>query len=407
MIKKIMISGILASIGTGALYSVSKPDTLAEMNKRPAESTVFSSVDQKTQELKKIPTRNFVGSTIYSAQHAFAEKNVIPVAVLGSGPAGYSAAMYTVRAGMPTFVFTGPLKGGQLMGTTAVENYPGIKKAMGSMIPAIMAEQAVEFGATIVEDTITEVDLSTWPFILRTERGTEVRALALIIATGATPKKLEIPQEEKYYGNGISSCALCDCLFFKGKDVVVVGGGDAAVEEALQLSPHVRSVTILVRKNEMRAARAMQEKLFGLSDYKNIKVVFNKVVMQVFGDGDVLTGIEIQDTNTRKKEKMDVDGLFLAIGQSPNVELFKDQLDFKPGGYIAIEPGSQKTSIDGVYAAGDVEDSVFRQAIIAAGRGSQAGLETVMWFRQIGITDGLLKKHADKLFVADSMDINS
>lgn len=330
--------------------------------------------------------------------HAFAEKNSIPVAVIGAGPAGYTAGMYTARAaGLPTYIFTGPNRGGQLMGTSWVENYPGIKKIEGSSIPEIMAEQAQEAGAVIIEDTITEVNLETWPFKLVTDRGTELYALTVIITTGSTPKKLGIPGEEKYWGSGVSSCALCDGMFFKDKDVVVVGGGDAAIEEALQLSSYAKSITILVRSNRMRAVNKMQEKL---KDYSTIKIVYNKQVTEVLGDREGVTGLEIIDTETGEKGHLKAEGLFLAIGHTPNTELFQDQLELKPSGHIALEGRSQETSIAGVFAAGDVEDAHFRQAIVAAGHGCQAGLEAVSWLHEVGLTKSVLEKNQEKLFVS-------
>ncbi len=333
---------------------------------------------------------------VVDIEQAFKLKDIVPVVILGAGPAGFTAAMQTTRAGLKTVIFTGPNPGGQLMGTSSVENYPGIKKIIGSSIPEIMSEQAREFGATIIQDIVTAVDLSSWPFVVTSQEGHTVRALTLIIATGATPKKLAIPGEEKYWGNGVSSCALCDCMFFKDKDVFVVGGGDAAVEEALQLSPFAKNVTILVRSNRMRAVNQMQEKL---KDYPHVKAVYNKAVTEVVGDDDTVTGLEIQDTQTGEKGFVKADGLFLAIGQTPNTELFEEQLELLPGGYIALEGRSQAASVPGVFAAGDVEDAEFRQAIVSAGHGCEAGLEAVWWLRRIGLTENLIKRNQEQLFV--------
>jgi len=330
-------------------------------------------------------------AVVYDIEQAFVHKNVLPVVVLGSGPAGYTAALQTCRAGWPTTIITGPLKGGQLMGTSMVDNYPGIKRIFGSALPEAMAEQVIECGAQILEDTAVEVNLRQWPFEITTEQGKILRTLVLIIATGATPKKLGIPGEEQYWGNGVSSCALCDCKFFKNMHVFVVGGGDAAAEEALQLAPYAQSVTILVRKNQMRAVRHMQEKL---GDYPKITTVLNKQVTRVLGNEESVTDLEIQDTITGEKTIVPGDGLFLAIGHTPNTELFKNQLELKPSGHIIMDGRSQMTFIPGVFAAGDVEDDQFRQAAIAVGRGCQAGLEAVSWLRAIGVTQRMLQEPA-------------
>lgn len=317
---------------------------------------------------------------------------VKPLVIIGSGPAGSAAALYGGLLGIPTTVITGFLKGGQLMQTSFIENYPGVKRIEGKALMATMHEQAQDFNAELIEDEIVSVDFSTWPFVLH---GTvnDYRALAVIATTGATPKKLEIPGEETYWGRGVSSCAKCDGHFFKDKDVVVVGGGDAAVEEAMQLAPNARSITILVRSSRMRAVYHMQEKLQG---YRTIKVVYNKQVQEVLGDEQGVTGLEIVDTMTGKKERMSVDGLFLAIGHHSHTELFQGQLALRPTGHITLEGRSQATSVTGIYAAGDVEDDLCRQAIVAAGHGAQAAIEAVAWLREMGLTQNLVTKYFSK-----------
>lgn len=323
------------------------------------------------------------------------QKNIMPVAVLGSGPAGYAAAMQTASAGLPTFVFSGPDKGGLLMGTTAVENYPGILKATGASIPETMEQQVINAGGIIIEDRVIAVDCSTWPFTLETENGLKAQALTLIVATGASPKKLGVLGEQEYWGKGVSSCALCDRLFFKKKDVIVIGGGDAAVEEALQLAPYAANITIFVRGHRMKAIHSMQEKL---QTYAHIKIVYHKSIAKIIGDGKGVTAVELLDAQTDKKSVFKTQGVFLAIGQIPNTELFKNQLELTLSGHIALEGRSQMTSIQGVFAAGDVEDSEFRQAYIAAGHGGQAGLEAVRWLQHIGLNAKMLETNKASLF---------
>ena len=318
---------------------------------------------------------------------------IVPMLIIGSGPAGYSAGIYARLAGIPTLLIAGPLWGGQLTKTTFVENYPGVKNARGITIPETMHEQAIELGVEMQEDIVTEVDLTTWPFVVRLASGTEVHPLGLIIATGATPRLLGVPGEDTYWGGGVSSCALCDCQFFKKKNVYVVGGGDAAIEEAIQLSAHAAQVTILVRKDRMRAVHRMQDKLLG---YPTIRVQYNKEVKMIHGDGQSVTGLTIYDTQTGKTKDVHADGLFLAIGHTPNTELFKGQLALTHEGYIALEGRTQATSVPLVYAAGDVEDADYRQAIVAAGHGCQAAIEAVSKLKTgIGLTDDVIARYTE------------
>lgn len=317
----------------------------------------------------------------------------VPLLIIGSGPAGYTAGIYARLAGIPTKLVAGPLWGGQLTKTTLVENYPGVKNALGITIPETMHEQAIELGLEMLEDIVTEVDLTSWPFVVRLASGAELHPLALIIATGATPRLLGVPGEDTYWGGGVSSCALCDCQFFKKKNVFVVGGGDAAIEEAIQLSAHAAHVTILVRKGHMRAVHRMQDKLLG---YPTIRVKYNKEVKAIHGDGQGVTGLTLHDTQTGHMNDVQADGLFLAIGHTPNTELFKGQLALTQEGYIVLEGRTQATSVPLVYAAGDVEDSEYRQAIVAAGHGCKAAIECVSKLKTgIGLTDDVIKLYTE------------
>ncbi len=315
--------------------------------------------------------------------------DILPLVVIGSGPAGHTAAQYAGRLGIPTTMICG-MEGGLLTQTSFVENYPGVKKILGQDLMSTMLEQTKEAGVHLIYDMVVSVDFSEWPYTIALEDGSMYRALSLIVTTGATPKTLGIPGETTYWGQGVSSCALCDALFFKGKDVAVVGGGDSAIEEAMQLSPHAKSVTIYVRKDRMRATSSMQQKLSGFSNIKAIE--YHKMVTKVIGTDEGVTALEVQDLSTDKKETIPCDGLFLAIGHNPNTDLFAGQLSLTDSGHILVNERNQETSVPGVYAAGDVEDAQYRQAIVAAGRGCKAALSAVNYLREIGVTEEVLKK---------------
>lgn len=319
-----------------------------------------------------------------SIERSFDKKNVVPIAVIGGGPAGLTAGLYGVRAGIHTVVFTGETKGGQLTNTTFVENWPGIKKAYGHEIMDVLFEQAESFGAKIVEDTIVKVDFAKWPFVLETESKKTINALSVIVATGAAPRKLGIPGELDYWGKGVSPCAVCDCHFFKNKDVVIIGAGDSAIEEAMILSHYAKNITIIVRKDIMRAAKRMQDKI---GEFSNVKKIFNYEVLKIVGDGQVVTGVEIKDANSGKTSVIKCQGVFLAIGQNPNTDLFAPFLQLNRFGYIHVQGRSQATSVPGVFAAGDVEDNEYRQGVVASSSGCKSALEAVKWLRELGLTE--------------------
>ncbi len=315
---------------------------------------------------------------------------VLPLIVIGSGPAGHTAAQYAARLGIPTTMICG-MEGGLLTQTSHVENYPGVKKILGYELMNTMMEQTKHVGVQIVYDMVDVVDFSSWPYTVSLEDGTMYRAMSIIISTGATPRKLGIAGEEQFWGFGVSSCAICDAPFFKGKDVAVVGGGDSAIEEAMQLSPHVNSVTIYVRKDRMRATSSMQQKLRGFSNIKPIQ--YKHIVTAVIGSKEHrVTGLEVQDLETDEKKVVPYDGLFLAIGHTPNTELFSGTLKLTDSGHILVDERTQETSVPGVYAAGDVEDALYRQAIVAAGRGCKAALSAVSFLREVGLTEEVIKK---------------
>jgi len=295
--------------------------------------------------------------------------------ILGSGPAGLSAAIYGARAGMAPIVVQGIQPGGQLMTTTDVENYPGFKDVIqGPWLMEQMQAQAEHVGARMIWDTIAEVDLSQRPFRLIGDGGTIYYGDVLVIATGAQAKWLGIESETRLRGQGVSACATCDGFFFRGKKVAVIGGGNTAVEEALYMTNHSQDVTLIHRRDSLRAEKILQERLFA---HKNIKILWNKEIAEfVAGTGNEgLIGLDLRDTRSGEISRLDVDGGFVAIGHHPATELFRGHLDLDAEGYIRVSPGTVQTSIPGVFACGDVTDKVYRQAITAAGMGCMAALD--------------------------------
>ena len=297
------------------------------------------------------------------------------VIIIGAGPAGYTAGIYAARAMLNPLLIEGIQPGGQMTITTDVENYPGFADVIqGPWLMDQMRAQAEHVGTEMVADMITEVDLKQRPFRLKGDSGTEYTTDAVIIATGAKARWLDLPSEQKFQGFGVSACATCDGFFYRGKTVIVVGGGNTAVEEALYLANLAEKVILVHRRDELRAEKILQERL--LKNPK-IEVVWNHQLLEVLGEDDPLgvTGAKLKDTKTGEETTMPVDGIFIAIGHSPQTELFKGQIDLKPGDYILTAPGSTATSIEGVFAAGDVADDVYRQAVTAAGMGCMAALD--------------------------------
>jgi len=301
------------------------------------------------------------------------------VLIIGSGPAGYTAAIYAARAMLSPVLIAGMEQGGQLMITTDVENYPGFADPIqGPWLMEQMLKQAEHVGAEIVNDLVTEVDMDRRPFTVRTDSGAVWTADTLVIATGAKAKWLGIESEQHFQGFGVSACATCDGFFYRNKDVIVVGGGNSAVEEALYLSNIAKSVTVVHRRDSFRSEKILQERLFAKD---NIEVVWNTEVEEITGEAakppmpPSVTGVRLKNTLTGAISEMAIDGVFVAIGHAPAVELFKDKLKLKSNGYLWTAPDSTATSIEGVFAAGDVTDDIYRQAITAAGMGCMAALE--------------------------------
>lgn len=295
--------------------------------------------------------------------------------IIGSGPAGYTAAVYAARANLKPMLISGNQPGGQLSITTDVENYPGFADVIqGPWLMEQMQQQAKNVGTIIVEDHVNELNLKIKPFTLKTESGKLYLADSIIISTGAQAKWMGLPSEEKFRGFGVSGCATCDGFFFRNKKVMVIGGGNTAVEEALYLTNHASEVTLVHRRDSLRAEKMLQERLF---KHPKIKIIWNSVLEEILGDENPknVTAVKIKDLTTGNIKEIETDGVFIAIGHKPNTDLVKGQLDLDEEGYIITKPGTVKTSIIGVFACGDVQDKIYKQAITAAGTGCMSALE--------------------------------
>jgi len=295
------------------------------------------------------------------------------VAVIGSGPAGYTSAIYAARAGDKPVIIEGLAPGGQLMITTDIENYPGFGEPIsGPDLMARMRAQAERVGAEIISDFVDNVDLSKRPFTINMAGGEKILAETVIIATGAEAKWLGIPSEQKLQGRGVSACATCDGFFFRDQVVAVVGGGDTAAEEAVYLTNHASKVYLIHRRDQLRASKIMAERVLA---NKKIEPKWFRTVDEILGDDNGVTGIRLKDPRNGETEDLKLDGVFMAIGHKPNTDFLAGQLKLDEAGYIITEPGTTKTSVDGVYAAGDVQDTMYRQAVTSAGTGCMASIE--------------------------------
>ncbi len=297
----------------------------------------------------------------------------VKVLIIGSGPAGYTAAIYAARAGLKPVLFTGGQPGGQLTITNDVENFPGYPDGVnGPQMMMDLQKQAERFGTKIHYSMATSVDFSSYPLKVTIDEKQEIEAESIIVATGATAKYLGIPSEEKYANRGVSACAVCDGFFYRGKEVAVVGAGDSAAEEATYLANLCPKVHLIVRREEMRASKIMQERV---KKAHNIEIHWNSETDEILGDENGVNGVRLFNTKTKEKKVIPISGFFLAIGHKPNTEIFKDKLIMDEAGYVKVIPGTTKTNVLGVFAVGDVADKVYRQAITAAGTGCMGALD--------------------------------
>ncbi|WP_405377339.1 thioredoxin-disulfide reductase [Nonlabens sp. Asnod3-A02] len=307
--------------------------------------------------------------------------------IIGSGPAGYTAAIYAARADMKPVVYTGMEPGGQLTTTTEVDNFPGYPEGIdGPSMMVDLQKQAERFGTQVRIGMITEVNFATEEGGIHTavvDGKTKIEANTVIISTGATAKYLGLESEQRLRGGGVSACAVCDGFFYRNQDVAIVGAGDTAAEEASYLANICKSVTMLVRKDHMRASKAMQHRVNSL---ENITVLYNSEVDEVLGD-TVVEGLRIVNNQTQEKHEIAITGIFIAIGHKPNTDIFKGQLDMGEDGYLKTIPGSTKTNMPGVFASGDVQDKIYRQAITAAGTGCMAALDAERYLAEVGVVD--------------------
>ncbi len=315
-------------------------------------------------------------------------QETVNVLIIGSGPAGYTAAIYAARANLNPVLYQGGQPGGQLTITTDVENFPGYPEGvMGPQMMMDLQEQAARFGTDIRNGMATSVNFSSYPHRVIIDEAHEIEAKSVIISTGAAAKWLGLPSEERLNGKGVSACAVCDGFFFRGADVAIVGGGDTAAEEASYLSKLCNKVYMLVRRDELRASAIMQHRVHNA---KNIEVLWNTQTDEILGQEEV-EGIRVIDNTTGEKREISVQGFFVAIGHKPNTEIFEDYLDMDENGYIKTVPGTSRTNIEGVFASGDAQDHVYRQAVTAAGTGCMAALDAERFLaaKEVGIVEGI------------------
>lgn len=330
----------------------------------------------------------YAEQTPYSFEQLKGRKNVVSLVVIGSGPAGCTAAIQASRLGLDVVMCEGPQPGGQLVETGEVENWPGIVRARGADIMDAQRKQVENHGVTIIGQTVKTLDCSSWPYRIQTEEDAQLCALSVLVATGSAPRRLGVSGEQQFWGMGVSACALCDGRFFKDKTVAVIGGGDSAVEELLQLTPYASNLHLCVRSGAMRASQVMQDKL---AEVEHLTIHYNKQVHDIVGDENGVNGLLLRDALTNEIDKIAVDGVFLAIGHDPRTALVQNSVELTPQGYIKTIGQSQATSFPGIFAAGDVTKGMYRQAGVAAGEGQKAAEDACLFLQNIGLTPPVLK----------------
>ncbi len=300
--------------------------------------------------------------------------------IIGSGPAGLTAAIYASRANLKPIIIDGQTPGGQLMKTSIVENWPGEQSIMGPKLMMTIRDHAKAFGTEFISESVTKVDFTNKPFTIWTDRNTELNAHAIIIASGATPNRLDVPGEDEYWGKGVTTCAVCDGAFYKDKNVAVVGGGDTAMEDASFLKKFTNKITLIQNMDKLTASYAMQQRVINDPD---ITIIYQSTVTKFDGDGSLVKQITVTNKSTGEEKNLPVDGVFIAIGMTPNTAPFQGQIELSNYGYVSVTDHT-KTSVSGVFAAGDVEDDRYRQAITAAGSGCMAALDAQRYLDGIG-----------------------
>lgn len=371
--KKLLLIGSLLIIGiAGSVYvSVNFKE---QFSCKPSSASASGTVNAST--LKNVP-------------------DLIPVAIIGAGPAGLSAALFAAREQYYTVVFKGPKSGGLLADTALVENWPGILRQKGGDIMKTLEQQVQNFGGVMVPETVTHVNFASWPFTLTTSGGKKVHALTAIIATGAQPRKLNIPGEETYWGKGVATCTLCDAPFTKDQDVYIIGGGDTALEHAVRVSPYARSITLVVNESKLNASLHNTQKL---KAHPGINIMYSTELKGIIGENDRVTGVTLRDKKTNTQTEKPANWVFLAIGYDPNSVIFKDYLRLDPKGVIYVAPYTQETSIQGVYAAGKVANAHYKLGAIASGEGIKAGLDAVDFLEEHELDISSLEPFKNQFF---------
>jgi thioredoxin reductase (NADPH) len=340
---------------------------------------------------------SYLLSTPPSVTQAEGITNIIPVLVIGSGPAGLSGAMYTSRAKLPTIVVVGKL-GGQLADVREIENWPGKQKASGKDAINDLLEQAVHFGAQLMYDEVQSVDFSVWPFSIKTISGTQLRPLAVLLATGRRGKRLSVPGVDQFWGKGVGECTICDAPFHKGDVVSVIGGGDTAADRALQLAAYAKKVYMIVKDSELDATGKVQDYL---RENKKIEILYNTTLDEISGDQDTVSAMKVRHLKTNTVEQIAVQGVYFAIGYEPNSEIFSKQIDTDSEGFVLVECNSNSTNIAGVFAAGDLVDKKYGKTGVATGSGIKAGLDAIKFLQTVGYTQVAAERMKQQLYVLE------